>query len=203
MLYLCKMILGNIISDKIIKVGPNIKSVTNEADLISGLPTLYVGYELAMKSFYNLDTTQSKIDELNFWTEKITERRDDYNRDLSHFINFIYQKHIESVNYVYIDLLATPNKTLIKIYRKIRLNKSLCYSNDKMIYFLCENNLLFGLDIRVVKFCELNLPKLKKLIKEVSYKIITRKNLTKEHKVILNSFGDNEKVIPIIYSLLS
>lgn len=197
------MILGNIISDTIIKVGPNIKSVTNKADLIEGLPTLYVGFKFTMDNFENLDPTVSRIDDLNFWTEKITDRRDDYNRDLSHFIHHIYCKYIESVNYVYIDLLTLPNKSLVKIYRKLKSNKSLCYSNDKMIYLLCENNLLFGIDVRVIKFCELNLVKVKSLIKEISYKIITKRNLNKEHKLILNSFGYNEKVVPIIYSLLS
>lgn len=195
------MKIANIISTTSLILNDNFNIVQIPEEKIDGLPTLYVGYDLTNKYFPNFDVTEIALGNNNFWTLKKTEKRDKFQEDIDWFINYTYMGLIKDINYVFVDNIQHNKPTLRKIYRKILTSKHITFYNNDMVYMF-HDKLIFGLDLKLFKYCGYNLDKLNVKIKKLSKKIIYPNLITKEHLVILDSLNNERKYIPIIFDLL-
>ena len=192
------MYIGNIVtkdkfSDKKYNVCENISQINDN------FITLIIGWD-ATKEIYgeeNVSILNKKIDDKTFWTFNNNERKVDLEIDLKKFqhrcLDFIDNKN----SYVFVDLIHDNPKKIRKIIRKIySLNNIITIINDDMVY-LCDKNLVFGLDLKILLFLGLDIDKIKHKINQLS------KVTLSENEIFNKCIGcvdyNNKKIIPYIY----
>ena len=98
------MYVANIITKNNLNVDKYFNVVESLDEIIQGLPTLIIGWDIVKEINPKADFIDKKILENIFWTSKKTERRDIFEEDLYNFINYSY------------NLLTEPQlKTIFKI----------------------------------------------------------------------------------------
>lgn len=195
------MILANIVSDTKINVSEDFKVVDSFDKIIEGLPTLIIGYERIKKLYPDFDITSNKINDKVYWTFKKNEKRDKHEEDLRWFIKKVYSDLINKLSYVFVDPIQYQKKTLIKILRKIFSSKNIItYQHDNMIY-IYTNNLIFGVDLKLLKFIGLDIEKIKTKIKSISTVFLVKDEILIEYKNIITFFDDKVRYLPYLYSI--
>lgn len=196
------MKIANIVTSTPFILNENFNFVQTPEEKIDGLPTLFVGYDLTNKYFPNFDVTNISLGDDNYWTLKKIEKRDKFQDDIQWFINHVYMGLIKNIHYVFVDIIQYNKATLTKIYRKIlTTNNHITFYNNDMVYVF-HDNLIFGLDLKLFKYCGYDINKLNNKIKKLSRKIIYPNSITKDYFVILDSLNNERKYVPLIFNLL-
>jgi len=192
------MKIANIVSQSTIDVPDGFNVVSSINEIIDGLPTLIVGYDYVNKNYPNFDIGNIALETNLYWTFKKTEKRDKHTDDLLWFIDKVIKDLVKNIDYIFVDPLQYNPKTLIKIVRKIYSLK------NKVIYFtgnvgyIYGQNLIFGIDLKLLEFVGFNIDKLKIKLNRICEVIITDEstaNLKKDYKNL------PIKYIPYLYQL--
>jgi hypothetical protein len=195
------MILGNIVCNNEIKVSEMFKVVKSINDIDSSLPTLIVGFDLICELYPDFDILEFKVDTKFYWTFKRTEKRDKFEEDLAKFTEIVFSSLIEDIKYVHIDLLLYKPKQLKKIIRKIISAEkviSVKYKNNVFIYL---ENLIFGLDLELLRFMSVNVEKILSKIKLKSLNFLEGDSIFIRNKKEVQILKNKEYFLPFLYSI--
>lgn len=194
-------LLGYIVSEKQIKgVKGFVKLVDDisKADLTK--PTLIIGFDLAKKIAGDISVLDRKINDKLFWTFKKTERRTDFENDLSIFYNNIINNIINNIKYYYINILNLKYNKLKILYNIIYSgNKKYIYISNNMFYILYKNAVM-GISLNLLEYCSVDVKKhLKRLYNNKNTVICT--NSSDCIKNVKSEIGNKEYVIPYFMSI--
>ena len=168
-------------------------------EIIHGLPTLIIGFDYVNKHYPDFDILNSELEPNVYWTFKKTERRDKHEEDLIWFENKVYSDLAKTIKYVFVDPIQYNKKSLIKIIRKIySLDKAITFINDKMIY-IYGDNLIFGIDLKLLHFVGLDINKIKYKIKTKSIVFLGESEILIEYKNYIDELGLQVKFLPFLY----
>ena len=195
------MILGNIVSQTKINVSDDFNVVKSMDEIIHGLPTLIIGFDIALKHFPDLDVISRKAGENVFWTFKRTEKRDIFEEDIYNFTHLCYYLLVSNVVYYFIDPLTLPKKSIKKILRKIySFNKPVIYQNNDMVYIYGEKY-IFGIDLNLLEFIGLNKEKILLKISKINQVFLGENQIFIEYKKRIENLDNQVKFIPYLYSI--
>jgi hypothetical protein len=195
------MKVANIVSTSNIKVSDEFNVVKAIGEIIHSLPTLIVGYDYVNKHYPNFDITNIKLDENLYWTFKRTERRDKFEEDLEWFKTKVFEDLTKQVNYVFVDPIQRKTHVLWKIVRKIaNLKHKITYIQGEMVY-IYGDNLIFGIDLKLLRFMSMNIDKIKDKIKQISDVFLDDNKILIEYKKNVGKLGDQVRYIPFLYSV--
>jgi hypothetical protein len=193
------MKIANIVSKTKINVNEEFNLVESMDEIIHGLPTLIIGFDYVNKHYPDFDILNSELEPNVYWTFKKTERRDKHEEDLIWFENKVYSDLAKTIKYVFVDPIQYNKKSLIKIIRKIySLDKAITFINDKMIY-IYGDNLIFGIDLKLLHFVGLDINKIKYKIKTKSIVFLGESEILIEYKNYIDELGLQVKFLPFLY----
>lgn len=197
------MKIANIVSTSNISLPEQFNIVSSIDDIIDNLPTLIVGYDLTKKLFKDFDILNREIKPNLYWTVKKTEDRDKFQDDLNWFQHKLYNELITNVKYIIIDPIQQNKKTIKKIINKIySLNNIISYEKHNMIY-IYSDNLIFGIDLNLLKFIGLNTNKIKQKIKKISDTYLIGNEIISYYKQYIEYLNNNVKYIPLLYHIFN
>lgn len=195
------MLLGNIVSTQELKIQGYFNVVDSLDKIIQGIPTLIVGWKFIKDKFPNYNITERKLDSLTYWTFNKTERRDIFNDDLDSFTQECYNRLISNVKYIYVDPIQDTKSRIYKILRKIyKSNRIFAYRHEDMVY-LSIDDLIFGIDLKILSFIGFNTDKIIAKIKSISTAFLIDDDILIEYKNHIDNLDDQVKYTPFLYSI--
>lgn len=195
------MIVGNIVSTTKINVLDDFNVVKSMDDIIHGLPTLIIGWDIAIKKFPDLDVITRKAADNVFWTFKKNEKREIFEEDVYNFTHFAYEYLIKDITYYFIDPTQLSTKNLKKVIRKIRgISNPVIYQHDDMIYIYGEK-LIFGLDLNLLEFIGINRNKIISKLSSNNQVFLHKNEIFIEYKKRVENLDNQVKYIPYLYSI--
>ena len=193
------MKIANILSTTKIEAPEDFNIVKSSSDLIDGLPTLIVGYDYVNKHYHDFDITNIKLEPNLYWTFKKTEKRDKFDEDLRWFIRKVYEDLTDKLIYLFVDPIQHKPKTLRKIVKKIlSLNDVITYKHNEMFY-VYSDNLIFGIDLKLLKYLGFNTDKIKEKIKSISNVFLIDDEILIEYKKCIETLNNRVRYIPYLY----
>lgn len=129
--------IGNIVTNGRKTVYNEVFNVVNSIDdCIPELPTLVVGWSNMKSMFPEATTTEKSYNGIN-WTFTKTERRCDYEEDITRFYRDSLKASLANVKYVYVDII---NYSLSRIKKAIFFAR---YDTDKTVFLTRGSNFMF------------------------------------------------------------
>ncbi len=195
------MKIANIVSKSNLNVSKDFNVVSSMDEIIHGIPTLIVGFDVVNKLYPDFDITERQVEANLYWIFKRTERRDDFESGLRWFINKIISDLSKEISYVFVDIMQYKTKTLCKIARKfLKMEKKFSVQINDMIYIYGEN-IIFGVDLKLFRFAELKTDKLKNSIQAKSTVFLGVDDILIEDKNIINELGIQIRYLPYLLSI--
>ena len=195
------MKIANIVSNSPVNFSDDFNVVESMDDIIHGLPTLIIGFDVADKLYPNYDVTEIKICENVYWTTKKTEDRDKQMKELEWFKYHVYSELFSKVNYLFVDPIQYRKKTILKIFRKIyNLSQKVVYVHGDMVY-IYGDFLIFGVDFKLLRFMGINTEKILTKLKSLSSVFLRDEDIFIEYKNIIDEFGNQIRFVPYLYSI--
>lgn len=195
------MKIGNIVSTSNINVSDEFNVVKTIDEINKELPTLIIGWDYVDKNYPTYDITNRVLGPKTYWTFKKTERRDQHDEDVQSFINKSYKDLVSNIPYVFIDPIQSDSKKLYKIIRKIsNTKKIISFINKDMIYIYADK-IIFGVDLKLLRYIGLNIDKIKNKIKSVSDVFLEDNNILIEYKKYVDGLSNQVRYIPFLYSI--
>ena len=81
--------------------------VKDRKDLIPGIPTMIVGWDLTKSEYPDASIIEWKVADDVYWTYGKYERRDKYEINVKKFQDLAFKKFIDTLEYVFYDVLVT------------------------------------------------------------------------------------------------
>jgi hypothetical protein len=195
------MKFANIVSTTQINVPQDFNVVQSMDEIIHGLPTLIIGFDLTDKLFPNYDVGNIKVTDNVYWTTKKTESRDKHNIELEWFKHFAYHELIKDINYIFVDPIQYKKKSLLKILKKIyTIPNKISYQHNDMIY-IYSDKFIFGIDLKLIKYIGLDVSKIKRKIINVSSVFLEGADIFIEYKYIIDDMENQVRFLPYLYSI--
>jgi len=195
------MKFANIVTKTQINVSQDFNVVESMDDIIHGLPTLIIGFDLTDKLFPNYDVGEIKVTDNIYWTTKRTENRDKHNFEFEWFKFFVYHELVKNINYVFVDPIQYKKKSLLKILKKIyNLKNKITYYHNDMMYIYGEG-FVFGIDLKLLKYIGLNVDKIKDKIIKLSSVFLRNDLIFIEYKNIIEDLENQFRFLPFLYSV--
>lgn len=190
--------IANIVSAFKVDVADNFNIVETIDKIIHGLPTLIVGYEYVESLYPEFDITTNKLGPNLYWTYRRLHKRDKFNEDLEFFISTVYRELIKNVVYIYVDPIQYNKQTLKKIHKKIYTTPIIIGFFHKNMGYIYGNNIIFGIDFRLLDYMGINVEKLKLKIKNNSSFFVED---VKGYQDIILYLDNQIKYVPFLYSM--
>lgn len=195
------MKIANIVSTTKLNVSKDFNIVSSMDDIIHGIPTLIVGFDIVNKLYPDFDITERQVEPNLYWIFKRIERRDDFEAGLRWFTSKVIDDLSKDISYVFVDLMQYRKKTLCKIARKfLNIEKKFSVIFNDMIYIYGEN-IIFGVDLKLFRFAGLDSEKLKKTIQAKSTVFLGVDDILIEDKNIINELGTQIRYLPYLLSI--
>lgn len=192
--------IANIITKSRLDVGEyiNVSKDITKVDLT--IPTLIIGWAMVKEIYPNADILNKQISETVYWTYSNREKRQEYEPDLTKFINNAFSRLETSIKYTFFNVLTNPlsrNKCLIK-YIDSPITK-IIYITDRHI-FIYDNKQVTGVSLSDLEFYGFKRERIINILKRNSYNKLLFSDSFLSFK-IKRSIGDNGKIIPFLYSI--
>ena len=195
------MKVANIVSTNKVSVSDEFNVVTSLDNIIQGLPTLIIGFDVVNKKYPDFNILSKQLGPNLFWTFKRTEKRDKYEEDLTWFMSYAYQEFVKDLSYVFVDPIQYPLRSIKKILRKMEsLTNPVAYYNGRMVY-VYGDNITFGIDIKLLNFIGLKTEKIISKIKSKSSVFLDGDKIIIEYKKNVEALGNQVRYIPFLYTI--
>ena len=163
-------------------------------------PILVIGLNEAKKLKEDFCILEKELDKDLFWTFGKTEKRNDHEKDIDKFYEYILNKEIENIKYYYINffkLRYNKIKNILNIinnenYKYIYINKNIIY-----IYY---SNYIMGISLTVLEYLGIDKKKIFHRLKRNPKNIIQYQTpfLTDKMRKVVNN---KKYIIPYFMSL--
>ena len=129
--------------------------VSNQDDLISGIPTLIIGWRLANGLYPDCNILDWHIKDKIYWTFGKRERREKMEKDLEAFKRITINNIIESVQYVFFNIMVEDKESKKAFYEELTdcVKKTIFVNNDMMYIYNDKENVVYGLSLRDIEYC--------------------------------------------------
>ena len=203
--YLCTMFFGRIITrSKRIEANELIDVTSDIASIDPSIPTLIVGKQLAVEMFGadKVKVLNKNIDKNISWTFLKTERRSDFEKDISNFKNDVMRRITKSVKYYYVDVITSS------AYKMMRFVRMLADGRPKNV-FIRNNNMyiyvdkwVFGVSLDDIEYIGINRNKVFSFIKRLRNVRFVYDNKNWSIELKRETF-DNAIIVPYISFVLN
>ena len=203
--YLCTMFFGRIITrSKRIEANELIDVTSDIASIDPSIPTLIVGKQLAVEMFGadKVKVLNKNIDKNISWTFLKTERRSDFEKDISNFKNDVMRRITKSVKYYYVDVITSS------AYKMMRFVRMLADGRPKTV-FIRNNNMyiyadkwVFGVSLDDIEYIGINRNKVFSFIKRLRNVRFVYDNKNWSIELKRETF-DNAIIVPYISFVLN
>jgi hypothetical protein len=195
------MKVANIVSTNKISVSDEFNVVSSLDNIIQGIPTLIVGFDVVNKKFPDFNILSKQLGPNLFWTFKRTEKRDKFEEDLTWFMAYSYQEFVKDLKYVFVDPIQYELFSIKKILKKMNsLKNPVSFSNGRMVY-VYGDNYTFGIDLKLMKFVGINPDKIISKIKSKSSVFLDGDKIIIEYKKNVEALGNQVRYIPFLYTI--
>lgn len=196
--------LGYIISKSNLKMKFDfLKQINDLSEVKDNKPFIIIGLSEAKKIASDKFSILHKSFEKNhFWTFGRTEKRDEFEKDIKVFFNYVINEYINNIKYYYINIYNI-NFNILKRLVKLCYSSNLKYIyiwND-MIYIQCENSSVIGLSLKIMKYMKLDCNKIINKLKINPSNIICESDTCIPYK-IQQKLKNKQYVIPYIMKLM-
>jgi hypothetical protein len=192
--------IANIITKSKIDVGEYI-NVTNTLDEVNlQIPTLIIGWENVKRFYPQVDILNKKITDTIFWTYSNREKRQEYEPDLNKFIRDLFVNLGITVKYTFFNVLTSKLKRIKDFIKYIQSDlPKVIYVTNKNVY-IYNGEQITGFSISDLEYYGIKKEKVINLLKRnINNRLFFNDNfLTWKIK---KTIGDNDKIIPFLYSL--
>ena len=193
--------IANIVSSTNVNVSDLFNVVKTMDEIQHGLPTLIIDYDYVVKHYPDFDITNMLLEPNIYWTLKKNQSRDKHNEDLNIFINKVYEDLFKKITYFFVDVIQYQRKSIVKTIRKIHsIKNKYTYFHKDMVY-IYGDNLIFGIDLKLLKFIGLDTNKVKNKIKSSSVVFFDENEILIECGQNLEEIDYKIRYIPYILSL--
>ncbi len=195
------MKIANIVSHNKVNVSEHFNVVESMDNIIHGLPTLIIGFDYVNKHYPDFDIMERKLGDNLYWTVKRTEKRDKFEEDLSWFMNKVLKDLVSDVNYVFVDPIQYHGKVIRKIIRKfLSIPNKITYQDGQMLYVYGEK-IIFGIDLKLLKYIGLNPIKIKQKILAHSSVFLGNSDILIEYKNSVEELDNKVRYTPYLFSI--
>lgn len=161
--------IGNIVTkSRQIPYNELFNVVSSYDDIIKGLPTLIIGWAQAKTLIPNADILHKHYGDV-WWTFSKTERRCDYEDDIIEFYKHAIISRMNTIKYVYLDLVNFRLNSWKKIIQFAKSNKKkiVFFTRNKNFMFVYseEYNTIFGISLTLCEYIGIGKNRVIKLIK--------------------------------------
>jgi len=195
------MKFANIVTKTSVNVSDDFNVVDSMDNIIYGIPTLIIGFDLTDSLFPNYDVTEKKVTDNIYWIHKKTENRDKHTIGLEWFKLLSYHELIKDVSYIFVDPIQYKKKSLLKILKKIYFSENkITYQHGDMLY-IYSNKFIFGIDLKLLNYMGVNVDKIKNKILSISSMFLRDCDIFIEYKNIIEDLDNQVRYIPFLYSI--
>ena len=169
-------------------------------------PTLIIGWEFTKSlfpSFSSLSILQKTITPLTSWTFSRTEKRNEFEKDITNFYIKIFENLKSQFEYRFINIFQTSYKeisNIIKIIKSPEKTNIYVFGNS-FIYIYC-NNVVYGINIDDIEYIGIQKNKILNIFYKTPNKIIFY-NTDFIPKDILLLLRDNKMLIPLLNNIIN
>jgi len=194
--------IGNIVSDTPLKVGEEFNIVDSLDDVIEGIPTLIVGHSIVKEKFgEDLDFIEREVEGIH-WTFTRQEQKKYHTPDLNKFIDLCFETCVNKIKYIFIDPIQFSKKNMKKVIVKIlTIDEPISYVTEKNMLYIFGENLIFGIDLKLISFIGMDADKIKCRAKSISKAFLEGDEILIEYKDYLERLRNQPKYIPFLHSI--
>ena len=194
--------IANILTDDPFTDNEIYNVVSERASLIDNIPTLIIGSEKTKREYPGSSIIEWKVVDNVYWTYGKYEKRDRYESNLKKFQDLAFKTFIDSLEYVFYDILVTSSDKFTAFLMSIDAqNKKTTYVSRDMMYIYYEGtNKIVGLSLRDCDYID------KTLRKRIFSSVYSSKTTTflksNDGMMKMNKYKlrGNEYLLPYIYS---
>lgn len=124
--------------------------VNDRKDLIPGIPTMIVGWDLAKSEYPDASIIEWNVEDDVYWTYGKYERRDKFETNTKKFQDLSFKKFLDTLEYVFYDVLVSPPSKFEDFIASLSSEtpKTVYVTGDMM--FICYDGMkkVIGLSLR-------------------------------------------------------
>ena len=179
--------------------------VTNDITSIDpSIPTLVVGKQLAVEMFGadKVKVLNKNIDKNISWTFLKTERRSDFEKDISNFKNDVMRRITKSVKYYYVDVITSSAYKMMRFVRMLAdgRTKTVFIRNNNMYIYV--DKWVFGVSLDDIEYIGIDRNKVFSFIKRLRNVRFVYDNKNWSIELKRETF-DNAIIVPYISFVLN
>ena len=142
--------IANILTDEPFDEGELYNVVRDKKKLIPDIPTLIIGWERTKAEYPDASIIERKVSDNVYWTYGKYERRDKYEVNIKKFQDLSFKKFVESLEYVFYDVLLTPPERFESFLASLASDnqKTIYVTGDMMYLYYNGTNKVVGLSLR-------------------------------------------------------
>lgn len=203
--YLCTMFFGRIITrSKRIEANELIDVTSDITSIDPSIPTLVVGKQLAVEMFGadKVKVLNKNIDKNISWTFLKTERRSDFEKDISNFKNDVMRRITKSVKYYYVDVITSSAYKMMRFVRMLAdgRSKTVFIQNNNMYIYV--DKWVFGVSLDDIEYIGIDRNKVFSFIKRLRNVRFVYDNKNWSIELKRETF-DNAIIVPYISFILN
>lgn len=195
------MLIGNIVQNNPKKSYKNFNVVNSLENIIEGLPTLVIGWDIVKTINPDADFLNRTLGNNINWTFNLTERRDLHEEDLYYFIKNCYNNLISEIEYVYIDFLLVSDNEVKYIFKSLNNKNNVIGFNHQNMVYLYSDNIIYGINLNVIKYVGRDVNKLFIYLKDLCDVFLLDNEILIEYKDYMDVLNNEIKYIPFLYNI--
>lgn len=199
------MFFGRIITrSKRIDANELIDVTSDITSIDPSIPTLVVGKQLAVEMFGadKVKVLNKNIDKNISWTFLKTERRSDFEKDISNFKNDVMRRITKSVKYYYVDVITSSAYKMMRFVRMLAdgRSKTVFIRNNNMYIYV--DKWVFGVSLDDIEYIGIDRNKVFSFIKRLRNVRFVYDNKNWSIELKRETF-DNAIIVPYISFVLN
>lgn len=142
--------IANILTDEPFNEGELYNVVRDKDELVPDIPTLIIGWERTKAEYPDASIIEWKVADNVYWTYGKYERRDKYEVNVKKFQDLSFKKFVESLKYVFYDVMLEGEDRFIKFIELLLSNvqKTVYITGDMMYIHIDYTKKVVGVSLR-------------------------------------------------------
>ena len=199
-LYIVMKYIGNILTEGKFSNNELFNVVSEKGKLISGIPTLCIGWYFTKENYPDVNIINWQIDENTYWTYGNREKRNRYEENVAKFKKLAIERLIKTVDYQFISVVTAEREDKVELNKLLLDDSTNIYANNDMMYVNgAGSNVVIGFSLKDVEFVGKSKKNIFDHINKASLSSISKafNKISPETKIQLKN---HNYVIPYLFS---